>query len=46
VYCGIFLYIGAVDLLPEAHAQGSALRVALTVIGFLFVFGITRLGGV
>jgi ZIP family zinc transporter len=46
VYCGIFLYIGAVDLLPEAHAQGSALRVALTALGFLFVFGVTRLAGV
>ena len=46
VYCGIFLYIGAVDLLPEAHAQGSAVRVALTAIGFLFVFAVTRLAGV
>jgi ZIP family zinc transporter len=46
VYCGIFLYIGAVDLLPEAHAQGSALRVALTAVGFLFVFAVTRLAGV
>jgi ZIP family zinc transporter len=46
VYCGIFLYIGAADLLPEAHAQGSALRVALTALGFLFVFAVTRLAGV
>jgi zinc transporter, ZIP family len=46
VYCGIFLYIGAVDLLPEAHAQGSAVRVALTALGFLFVFAVTRLAGV
>jgi ZIP family zinc transporter len=46
VYCGIFLYIGACDLLPEAHAQGSALRVALTALGFLFVFAITRVAGV
>src|SRR3954451_2508747 len=29
-YCGIFLYIGASDLLPEAHAQSSWARVALT----------------
>jgi ZIP family zinc transporter len=46
VYCGIFLYIGATDLLPEAHAQGSAVRVALTALGFLFVFAVTRLAGV
>lgn len=46
VYCGIFLYIGAVDLLPEAHAQGSAVRVALTALGFLFVFAVTRLAGI
>jgi ZIP family zinc transporter len=46
VYCGIFLYIGAADLLPEAHAQGSALRVALTALGFLFVFAVTRIAGV
>ncbi|HET9592910.1 MAG TPA: ZIP family metal transporter [Solirubrobacterales bacterium] len=46
VYCGIFLYIGAADLLPEAHAQGSALRVALTALGFFFVFGVTRVAGV
>ncbi|HEV2858303.1 MAG TPA: ZIP family metal transporter [Solirubrobacterales bacterium] len=46
VYCGIFLYIGACDLLPEAHAQGSAVRVGLTALGFLFVFGITRAAGI
>jgi ZIP family zinc transporter len=46
VYCGIFLYIGAVDLLPEAHAQGSAVRVLLTTLGFLFIFGVTRVAGV
>jgi ZIP family zinc transporter len=46
VYCGIFIYIGATDLLPEAHAQGSAQRVFLTALGFLLIFGITRLAGV
>jgi ZIP family zinc transporter len=46
VYCGIFLYIGACDLLPEAHAQGSAVRVALTALGFVFVFAVTRIAGV
>jgi zinc transporter, ZIP family len=46
VYCGIFLYIGATDLLPEAHAQGSWPRVALTALGFALIFGVTQLAGV
>jgi zinc transporter ZupT len=45
VYCGIFLYIGATDLLPEAHAQASWARVALTTLGFAVIFAITRLAG-
>jgi zinc transporter ZupT len=45
VYCGIFLYIGASDLLPEAHSQGSWARVALTGLGFAVIFAITRLVG-
>lgn len=46
VYCGIFLYIGASDLLPEAHAQGSAVRVLLTALGFALIFAVTRLAGI
>jgi zinc transporter ZupT len=46
VYTGIFLYIGATDLLPEAHAQASWARVALTGAGFALIFAITRLAGV
>lgn len=46
VYCGIFLYIGASDLLPEAHAQGSWTRVALTALGFAAIFAVTRIAGV
>lgn len=45
-YCGIFLYIGATDLLPEAHAQASWARVGLTATGFALIFAITRLAGV
>ena len=45
VYCGIFLYIGAADLLPEAHAHASWLRVGLTALGFVLIFGITRAAG-
>jgi zinc transporter, ZIP family len=40
VYAGVFLYMGASDLLPEAHAHPSWKRVALTVFGFCGTFGI------
>jgi zinc transporter, ZIP family len=42
LYVGFFLFIGATDLLPEAHHHGhpSRLRVALTVVGFVATFGI------
>jgi ZIP family zinc transporter len=46
VYCGIFLYIGATDLLPEAHAQGSWARVALTAAGFAAIFAVTQIAHV
>jgi len=46
VYCGIFLYIGAADLLPEAHAHSSWARVGLTALGFALIFGVTRAAGV
>lgn len=46
IYCGIFLYIGAADLLPEAHAQASWARVALTAAGFALIFAVTRAAGV
>ena len=40
VYAGVFLFIGASDLLPEAHEHPSWRRVALTVVGFCGTFGI------
>ena len=40
LYVGFFLFLGATDLLPEAHREHpSKLRVALTVAGFAFSFG-------
>ncbi len=35
VYAGFFLFMGATDLLPEAHEHPSRGRVALTVAGFV-----------
>jgi len=47
LYTGFFLYLGATDLLPEAHHEhGSWARVGLTLLGFAFVFGLTRLAHV
>jgi ZIP family zinc transporter len=49
VYAGFFLYMGATDLLPEAHAHehdghGSWRRVALTFAGFAAIYAITLVG--
>ena len=41
LYVGFFLFLGASDLLPEAHRDHpSRLRVALTVAGFVFIFAV------
>lgn len=42
-FVGEFLYIGAADLLPEAHQRGTSLRLVLaTIMGVLLIFGVTR----
>jgi ZIP family zinc transporter len=40
VYSGFFLFMGATDLLPEAHEHPSRTRVGLTVLGFVATAGI------
>lgn len=43
-YAGVFLYIGASDLLPEAHSHDpSKLRVGVTLAGFAAIFALTRI---
>ncbi len=43
-FAGFLLYIGASDILPEAHREKStALTVVLTVLGAVFAFAVTRL---
>ena len=37
-YAGFFLFMGATDLLPEAHEHASFSRVALTLLGFGSIF--------
>jgi ZIP family zinc transporter len=46
LYAGFFIYLGATDLLPEAHEHAAWTRVGLTVAGFALIFAITRLAGV
>jgi zinc transporter ZupT len=42
LYVGFFLFMGATDLLPEAHQHPSAKRVLLTAGGFIATFLIAR----
>ena len=42
-FAGFLLYIGASDILPQAHDEKSdRLTIALTVLGVAFIFGVTR----
>jgi ZIP family zinc transporter len=43
-FAGFLLYIGASDILPEAHSEHSSYKlIGLTILGTLFIFIITRL---
>lgn len=43
-FAGFMIYIGASDILPQAHSKGSnRLTVGLTILGTVFMFAITRL---
>lgn len=45
-FAGFLLYIGASDILPQAHSKKSTKStIALTVLGVVFMFVITRLIG-
>jgi len=42
-FAGFLLYIGASDILPQAHSKHSSLKlVGLTVLGTVFIFVVTR----
>jgi ZIP family zinc transporter len=42
-FAGFLLYIGASDILPEAHSKESSYKImALTVLGALFIFVVSR----
>lgn len=42
-FAGFLLYIGASDILPEAHSEQSSYKLmSLTILGTLFIFAITR----
>jgi zinc transporter ZupT len=43
-FAGFLLYIGASDILPQAHSGKSSYRlIGLTVLGVIFIFFVTRL---
>lgn len=43
VFAGFLLYIGASDILPEAHSKQSSLKmIGLTVLGAVLIFAISR----
>jgi ZIP family zinc transporter len=42
-FAGFLLYIGASDLLPQAHSEKSTtMTIVLTVLGAAFAFIVTR----
>ena len=45
VYVGFFLFMGATDLLPQAHQHPSRRRVLLTLAGFAAVLAISLVSG-
>jgi ZIP family zinc transporter len=43
-FAGFLLYIGASDILPEAHSKDSSYKtIGLTVLGMVLIFALTRL---
>lgn len=43
-FTGFLLYIGASEILPEAHAKKSSYKtIMLTIVGVLFMYGISKL---
>jgi zinc transporter ZupT len=43
-FAGFLLYIGAADILPEAHSERSSpLTIALTAVGAAFAYAVSRL---
>lgn len=42
-FAGFLLYIGASDILPQAHSEGSSHKtIGTTIIGVVFIFIVTR----
>jgi zinc transporter ZupT len=45
-FAGFLLYIGASDILPEAHSKHSSMKtISMTLLGVIFMFVITKLIG-
>jgi zinc transporter ZupT len=42
-FAGFLLYIGASDILPEAHSKDSSFKtIAMTLLGVVFIYAITN----
>jgi zinc transporter ZupT len=42
-FAGFLLYIGAAEILPEAHSEKSSIKtILMTVLGVIFIFFVTR----
>lgn len=45
-FAGFLLYIGASDILPEAHSKNSSIyTILMTIFGAVFIFGVTMFIG-
>ena len=43
-FAGFLLYIGAAEILPEAHSEHSSYgTILMTILGAVFIFGVSRL---
>ncbi|MBX4206099.1 ZIP family metal transporter [Candidatus Microgenomates bacterium] len=43
-FAGFLLYIGAADILPEAHSEESSYKtILMTILGVVFIFLVTRI---
>lgn len=45
-FAGFLLYIGAAEILPEAHSKNSSVKtILMTILGVLLIFIVTRFSG-
>ncbi len=46
IFCGLFIYLGASDLLPESHHGHPKIWTTVsTILGIIFIFVVTKISG-